>query len=320
MSDNIHGFGETEPSDNNNNNNDNQYSYDDPTPILLKRRYTGDPREQSIPNYLKETLYPFFRFKSFSFIIIVVNVAIYIISLCPHGLNDNNKDLYFLPPHYQTLRDFGDLYGYKIRCKPIQAYRWIAGNLLHASFEHILYNCFAILIIGTMLEYLIGIWRYIAIYCLSGLLGSLFSALIEPDVASVGASICICGVIAADIGFHIINWNILPKIFGIPNRCCLIMFPIIIAFLQIPMYVNSEGDSDISKTNINIYGHLGGLIFGFFMSFIFIKPRDESDTCFLPYKTFFILGIVVCSAFALIGFPCFYLLNKYKSDAVCKKN
>ena len=168
-----------------------------------------------------------------------------------------------------------------------------------------------------MLEYLIGIWRYIIIYCLSGLLGSLFSALVKPDEASVGASICKCGEIAADIGFHIINWKILPRIFGIPNRCCLIMIPVIIALLSIPMYINSEGDSGISDTNINIYGHLGGLIFGFFMSFIFIKPNDENDTCFLPYKALNITGIVVCSAFAVIGFPCFYLLNKYKKYDDC---
>ena len=318
MSDNIHGFTEDDQNNNNNSNVDYQYSYDDPTPILLKRRYTGDPRNQSIPNYLKETLCPFLHFRSFSFIIIVINVVIYIISLCPHGINDGYKDIYFLPPSYQTLKDFGHLCGYKIRQKPIQAYRWVAGSFLHASFDHIFYNCFAILIIGTMLEYLIGTWRYIVIYCLSGILGSLFSVLIEPDTASVGASICICGIIAADIGYHIIHWNILPRIFGIPNRCCLIMLPIIIAFLSIPMYINSEGDSGISKTNINIYGHLGGLLFGFFSSFIFIKPRDESDTCLLPYKTLFITGIVICSAFAVIGFPCFYTLDKYKyRDGYC---
>ena len=312
MSDNIHGFGETD-SNNNKTNDDYQYSYDDPTPILLKRRYTGDPRNQSIPNYLKETLCPFLHFRSFSFIIIIINVVIYIISLFPHGLDDSYKELYFLPPSTITLGDFGHLYGYKIREKPIQAYRWIAGNLLHASFDHIFYNCFAILIIGTMLEYLIGTWRYIVIYCLSGILGSLFSVLIEPDVPSVGASICICGIISADIGYHILNWNILPRIFGTQNRCCLIMIPIIIAFLSIPMYVNSEGDSGINKTNINIYGHLGGLIFGFFLSFIFIKPRDASDTCCMPYKVLFITGIVVCSAFAVIGFLLFYTLNKYKA-------
>ena len=240
--------------------------------------------------------------------------------LCPHGLNKYYKDIYFLPPSYKTLKDFGHLCGYKIRTKSIQVYRMIAGNILHASFDHIFYNCLAILIIGTMLEYLIGIWRYIVIYCLSGLLGSLFSALVKPDEASVGASICICGEIAADIGFHIINWKILPRIFGIPNRCCLIMIPVIIAFLSILMYINRKGDNGISDSNINIYGHLGGLIFGFFMSFIFIKPNDENDTCFLPYKVLYITGIVVCSAFAVIGFPYFYLLDKYKKEDDCLNN
>lgn len=304
---NIHGIG-----DNSNGNND-PYSQDDSTPLFYKIQYKGDPREQSIPNFIKQTICPFFRFKSFSFIIIIVNVVIFIATLFPHGLEQHSLDKYFLPPSQQTLHEVGDLDGVKIRSKFIHAYRWISGNLLHAYFSHILFNSFAILVIGTMLEYLIGTWRYIVIYCISGILGSLFSVLVDFYTRSVGASICICGLITAEIGYYIINWGALPRIFGTQNRCCLIMIPIVIAFMCIPIFYNSSGSGVDDSSNINMYGHLGGLIFGFFSSFIFIKPTDESDTCCLTYKFLFYCGIVICAGFALIGFPCFYLLDEYKA-------
>ena len=300
---NIHGIGDS-PKDNNN-------SQEDSSPLLFKINYKGDPKEQSIPNYLKQTLCPFFSFKSFSFIIIVINIIIFIISLIPYGLNQNLINGYFLPPSYKALEIMGDLNGSKIRNSPWQAYRWIMGNLLHFDFTHIFFNCFSILVIGTWLEFLIGTWRYIIIYILSGILGSLFSVLVAFDIISVGASICICGIIAAYLGYFIINWNAIPRIFGVTNRCYLLFFPLLMAIMCIPIFSGSEG-SGIEKGKINLYGHLGGLIFGFFLSFIFIRPKDEADTVLLPYKVFFYMSLAICCGFAIIGFVCFYLLDKYK--------
>lgn len=291
-------------------NLDNQ---NDTTPLLVKIQYKGDPRNQTIPEFLKQTICPCFSFKSFSFIIIVLNIIIFIVTLFPHGLDILDKEYFFLPPNRETLHDVGDLDGHKIRSKFIHAYRWISGNLLHAYFDHIVFNCFAILLIGTMLEYLIGTWKYIVIYWISGILGSLFSVLVDFDSQSVGASICICGLISAKIGYYIINWNAIPRIFGTNNRCCLITFPIVLAILSIPIRSDSSGSTFDKESRINLYGHLGGLIFGFFSSLIFIKPKEPSDTCCLPYQYLFYMGLITCIGFAIIGFPCFYCLDKYKA-------
>lgn len=302
----IHGI-----SENFGNNNNSQ---DDSVPLLYKIKYKGNPKDQSILSFLKQTICPFFNFKSFSFIIIIINIIIFIISLIPHGLNEFEKYKYFLPPSDKTLDTMGDLNGRRIRESPLQAYRWIMGNLLHAYFTHIFFNCFSILVIGTWLEYIIGTWRFIVIYILSGILGSLFSVLVAFNTKSVGASICICGVITAYLGFFIINWKAIPRIFGVQNKCSILFFPILMACMCIPIFTNSEG-SGIDNGKVNFYGHLGGMIFGFFLSFIFIKPKDESDTCILPYKVFFYMSIAICCGFAVIGFLCFYLLDKYSSNS-----
>ena len=303
---NIHGIGDSK--------NSNENSDDDSTPLFMRGNYKGDTREQPVLSFLNQSLFPCFKLKSFSFIMIVVNVLVFIISLCPHGLNSFQKEYYFLPPSGETLDKFGDLNGNKIRKTAIQGYRWITHNFLHAYFNHIFSNCFSILIVGTILEHLIGTWRYIAIYSLSGILGSLFSLLVNFDSVSVGASICICGLIAALISHSIINWKSLPGIYGCPSRCFIVTFPILIAFMNISMIITRETEEDdVKKIKINAYGHLGGIIFGFLLGFVFIKPKNEDDVCCFTYKILFYSGLAICIAFAAIGFPCFYILDKYKA-------
>ncbi len=74
---NIHGV---DHNSNYNNNYNNQYSSGQEG-LFNRSNYKGDPRAQSIISYLKEAICPFFTFKSFSFIIIVVNIIIFIFFL-----------------------------------------------------------------------------------------------------------------------------------------------------------------------------------------------------------------------------------------------
>ena len=294
----------------------NQYDPNDTAPIYSKFLYNGPPKEQSIPNFIKETLCPFFSFKSFSFIIVVINLVVYIITLIPNGLSDKELNYYFLPPNEKTLYDFGNLNGYEMRTKPVQFYRLITHNFLHAHFEHVFSNNFCIIIFGTMLEYLIGTWRYIIIYCISGILGGLFSVLIRPDVSSVGASICCYGLIGGLLGFDMINWRELTKIYGIRNKCLILMFPILMIIFTLPlMFSTTQGSGIDSSDRINVIGHIGGLIFGLLLIFFMIKPKSEFDSCGCYYKIYFYFGIASVVCFTLTGFLCFYLMNKYKGES-----
>ena len=306
-------YGVNHNSDNNNSNNNYRYDLNGNESIFAKTLYRGDPKAQSIPNFIKETLCPLFTFKSFSFVIIVINIVLYIVTLIPHGLDWLKKFTDFLPPSSDTLDEFGNLYGYVMREKPWQFYRWITHNLLHGHFEHVFSNCFCILIFGTMLEYLIGTWRYLILYACSGILGGLFSVLCKPGVRSVGASICCYGLIGAILGFDFINWNALTRIYGMQNKCLILMFPMIMVIFTLPLMFSTTSGSGFSPNdNINVIGHIGGLIFGLFLSFFVIKPRENTDSCGFNYKIYFFCGIGVVASFTLIGFLCFYLLNSFK--------
>ena len=275
------------------------------TPIYSKFAYKGDPREQSLLSYLKEIICPFFRFKSFSFIILVINFIVFIVSLIPNGLEPSLKSVKFLPPSVTTLELFGSLWGTKIRESFFQSYRWIANSVLHGNFEHLFSNSLGILFFGTMIEYLIGSLKYSLIYIFSGILGSLFTVLIQSNSSSVGASICCFGILGTLLGFYVINWKALTKIFGVNNKCLIVAFPAMMIFLSLIIITSNDNE-------INMYGHLGGIIFGFFLSLCFIKPKKKTDVCIFNDIVLFIIGLIVCVTFPIVGFSCFYLLDYYK--------
>ena len=293
---NIHLIGEEDDSDSSNN-----------TPILSKMIYKGDPREQTFISYLKEVICPFFRFKSFSFAILVINLLVFIISLIPYGIEQSQKSVKLLPPSIKTLEIYGSLWGTKIRESFLQSYRWIANSVLHGNFEHLFSNSLGILFFGTMVEFLIGSYKYCLIYIFSGILGSLFTVLIQPNSSSVGASICCFGILGALLGFYIINWKALSRIFGVNNKCLIIVFPIMMIFLSLTIITANDSE-------INMYGHLGGIIFGLFLSFCFIKPKKATDVGIFNAKILFFSGLIICISFPIIGFTCFYVLDYYKME------
>ena len=196
----------------------------------------------------------------------------------------------------------GSLWGAKIKESFWESYRWIANSVLHGNFEHLFSNSLGILFFGTMVEYLIGTVKFCLIYILSGILGSLFTVLIQQNTSNVGASICCFGIMGAMISFYIINWGGLGKIFGVNNKCLIVFFPTMMIFLS--LFILSVDD-----TEINIYGHIGGLIFGFFLGLVFIRPKNDMDVGIFNRKILFIIGLIVCIGFPISGFPCFYLLN-----------
>jgi membrane associated rhomboid family serine protease len=77
-------------------------------------------------------------------------------------------------------------------------YRLITSAFLHAGVLHILFNMFALAQIGPVLEKALGRGRYLALYLLSALGGSVAAYLLAPpNQPSVGASGAIFGLFGA---------------------------------------------------------------------------------------------------------------------------
>ncbi|WP_308116635.1 rhomboid family intramembrane serine protease [Occultella gossypii] len=83
----------------------------------------------------------------------------------------------------------------------VEPYRMITTAFLHAGIVHLLFNMYALWIVGPFLEQMLGRWRYVALYLLSALGGSVAVLALAGDdvwnVATVGASGAVFGLFAA---------------------------------------------------------------------------------------------------------------------------
>jgi rhomboid protease GluP len=141
-------------------------------------------------------------------------------------------------------------------------WRLLTSMFLHIGLWHILFNGYALVIIGTELERLLGPGRFLAIYLLSGLLGSLASYAFSPSL-SAGASGAIFGTIGALAAFFTTHRRRLGA-WGrrrLANIVFLIAINLFFGFTQ---------------PGIDNFAHMGGLLSGFGLGW-FLAPRYELD-------------------------------------------
>ncbi|MFI6741406.1 rhomboid family intramembrane serine protease [Nonomuraea sp. NPDC050451] len=121
-------------------------------------------------------------------------------------------------------------------------YRLITAAFVHGSVFHILFNCWALYVVGPYLERAFGHVRYIAIYVISALGGSVLSLWIDaPNQTTVGASGAIFGLFGA---VFVVGRKLNMDVRGI---AALIAINLAITFI-VP--------------GISWTGHIGGLITG----------------------------------------------------------
>lgn len=88
---------------------------------------------------------------------------------------------------------------------PFEPWRLLTAMFVHGGFVHLALNMLALWMLGQSLEPLLGRARYLSLYLISGLGGSVMVAVLAPTTATVGASGAIFGLMAAllIIGRHI---------------------------------------------------------------------------------------------------------------------
>ncbi len=135
-----------------------------------------------------------------------------------------------------------------------QIWRLITPILLHGSVLHIAMNMYALYILGRRLERFYGHGRFLLLYLLSGFAGNVLSFVLT-SYPSLGASTAIFGLFSAEGIFIYQN----RKLFGSGRtRQALINLGIILMI--------NLAYSIAPGSNIDIMGHLGGLLGGVFFA------------------------------------------------------
>jgi rhomboid protease GluP len=82
-----------------------------------------------------------------------------------------------------------------------QWWRLVSSMFLHGGVVHIAFNMFALWQAGRLVERMFGSARFVALYMIAGVCGSLASVLWNPHVNSVGASGAIFGILGGLLAF-----------------------------------------------------------------------------------------------------------------------
>ena len=160
----------------------------------------------------------------------------------------------------ETLINFGANYGpYTING---EYYRLFTSMFLHIGIIHLLCNMYSLNIIGREVESLFGKGKFLIIYVLSGLCGSILSLAFNTDVLSAGASGAIFGLLGALLYF---GYYYRAYLGSTMKRSIIpvIILNLIIGFLN---------------PSIDNAAHIGGLVGGILIAMMVGVPDKSTKT------------------------------------------
>ena len=172
-----------------------------------------------------------------------INVLVYLVTVAQGGgLN--------LPGGRVFVQ--GGLYG--VNVAQGEYWRLFTVMFLHGGVLHIAFNMFALWWLGSIVEQLIGPWRFLLVYVSSGLAGSAGALIVSGlHVFTVGASGAIFGIMGALLVLEYMQTGSLAG-----QAMTMIVINLVIS---------------VSIPGISIGGHIGGLIGGIVCTFALAKTR-----------------------------------------------
>ena len=181
-----------------------------------------------------------------------------------------------------TLIYFGA--NFDLLVKSGEFYRLLTCAFLHLDIFHLLFNMYALYVIGPQVESFFGKFKFIVIYLVSALTASLLSIAFNHNIISVGASGAIFGLLGCILyfGYHyriylgnVIKSQIVP----------IIVLNLFLGFIM---------------SGVDNYAHIGGLIGGILATMAVGVPHKSTKsqiingwvlliiyTCFITYLALF---------------------------------
>lgn len=152
---------------------------------------------------------------------------------------------------------------------------------LHGGWFHIINNMWVLFIFGDNVEARMGSLKYLVFYLLSGTAAGLLQTYILPSsqVPMIGASGAVAGVLGAYLVlFPRSRVASLVPIFFIFTIVEIPAFIYLVFWFVSQLYSGLFAVQGGGASGIAWWAHIGGFMFGFFMSFVFAnrQPRYRS--------------------------------------------
>jgi membrane associated rhomboid family serine protease len=158
-------------------------------------------------------------------------------------------------------------------------WRLLTSGFLHVQVVHILLNMLSLFWLGRMIEPALGHVRFVAIYLVSLLAGSLGVMILSPNDLTLGASGAIYGLLGAAI--------VMAR-----NRQISLIQSGLLPILAINFIFT------LSVPGISLGGHLGGLIGGLVSTYVVeqLAMRRRGDTTVFAVAACVVLGLIAAIA------------------------
>lgn len=143
-----------------------------------------------------------------------------------------------------------------------QYYRLLTAAFLHIGLIHLIVNMYSLYIIGPQVENFFGRWKYLIIYLVSAISGSLLSLAFNDNTIIAGASGAIFGLLGA-----LLYFGYYYRVY-FSNAILRQIIPVLIVNLVIGLFVSG----------IDLAGHIGGLIGGLLTTMALGVPEKKKSS------------------------------------------
>ena len=220
----------------------------------------------------------FTRARPFTFIFVGINLGVFVLMWLAGGmsLTASNPDV---------LEGFGAKVNSLIDGQQ-QYWRLVTCIFIHIGLLHLLFNNYALWILGQEIEQIYGSARFVLLYVAAGLAGSLSSYAFSPDAASAGASGAIFGLFGVMGTFAIRYRKEIPD--AIRRDIIRRIVPIILINLAF----------GFSVSVIDNAAHIGGLVGGVLLALIVPYKRPGEVTTSVLWRVL----QATCLALVLVSF------------------
>lgn len=142
-------------------------------------------------------------------------------------------------------------------------YRLITSMFLHFGIGHLLNNMVLLLFLGDTLEGMIGKWKYLLIYLGGGIIGNLFSLILDCRTGQMAVSAGASGAVFAVIG------GILVILIRHKGRYYNMTASRVLFMMALSIYYGFQ------STGVDNAAHVGGALGGIFLTLLLYRKKKN---------------------------------------------
>lgn len=164
-------------------------------------------------------------------------------------------------------------------------WRFVTPVFFHFGIMHLALNSYSLYVVGVTVERIYGHVKFIAIYFIAGIFGSIMSFMFS-QTSSAGASGAIFGLLGSILYFGLEKPKVFRKYFG-TSILSVLVINLVYGF---------------SNSGIDNFGHIGGLIGGFLAAGAVKATMNTSPRWYLNRALYIVLTVALAFGGIFYGF------------------